>query len=272
MSEVLNIPQGGNRQGHWRFFPDGPRDGPTNMAIDEVLALGCARGWSPPSLRLYRWTVPTVSLGYNQPIHGEIDLHACRERGVPVVRRPTGGRALLHHQELTYSLVLPIPRGSRGVLEDYRWISHCLLLSLRRLGVTATLSRGNRTQGEAGGLCFISSSRYELTVDGRKLIGSAQRRWGGTLLQQGSLLIEIDHGAWITLFPQARDLELRATALTCILGRSPSWEELVKAMHEGFEEGARVELEPGGLTAREETMVRELVVERYATTEWTTRR
>ncbi|MFQ5846802.1 MAG: biotin/lipoate A/B protein ligase family protein [Candidatus Methylomirabilales bacterium] len=272
MSEGVNISRKGNQRGRWRFIPDGPRDGPTNMAIDEVLALGCARGWSPPTLRVYRWALPTVSLGYSQPVRGEVDLSTCRQRGIVVVRRLTGGRALLHEHELTYSLALPIAGGSRGVLQDYRWISHCLLLALKRLGVTAHLSRGDRTPGDARGLCFLSAGRYELTVDGRKLIGSAQWRFNRALLQQGSLLIAIDHPVWSAIFPQARGLEVRATALRVVLGRSPSWEEMVEAMRGGFEEGVGVALEPGRLTPREWRLVRRLVVERYGTPEWTLRR
>ncbi len=264
MSEIFTIPQVRNRSGHWRFFLDEPRDGPTNMAIDEVLALGCARGCSPPTLRLYRWSVPTVSLGLNQPLHGEVNLTTCRQWGVPVIRRPTGGRALLHENELTYSLAIPIPHGSRSVLQDYEWISKCLLLAMRRLGVTATLSRGDRTKGDAGGLCFLSPSRYELIVDGRKLIGSAQRRFSRTLLQQGSLLIEIDHAAWAALFQQGKELEARATALRPLLGRPLSWEEMVDAIRSGFEEGAGVHLEPGGLTAWEWAMVQEIALQGYA--------
>ncbi|MFQ5657203.1 MAG: biotin/lipoate A/B protein ligase family protein [Candidatus Methylomirabilales bacterium] len=271
MSEALHIPRSWNRSGRWRIFPDEPRDGPTNMAIDEMLVLGCAQGFSPPTLRIYGWSVPTVSLGYNQPLH-EVDLTACRQRGIPVVRRPTGGRALLHHQELTYSLVLPISSGSRGVLHDYQWIAHCLLLGLRKLGVAATLSRGDHSKADAGGLCFLSPSRYELTVDGRKLIGSAQRRFSQALLQQGSLLIQIEYSSWIALFPHGKELDARATALQPLLGRSPSWEEMVNAMRAGFEECTGVQLELGGLTAREWAMAQGLVTQRYGSHEWTSRR
>ncbi len=271
MDEVAGTPTV-FQSSHWRLLVDEPRDGPTNMAVDEALALGCDRGWSPPTLRAYRWTIPTVSLGVNQSIEGEVNLTACRERRVPVVRRPTGGRALLHDRELTYSLAIPILRGSRSVLHDYRWISHCLLLALQRLGVAATLSRGDPPKRETGGLCFLSSARYEIAVNGRKLIGSAQRRLSGALLQHGSLLIEIEHPAWNALFPQGRDLEARATALRVLLGRSPGWEELVEALRAGFEAGAAVTLEPGGLTSQEESVVQELVVKRYGATDWTFRR
>ncbi|MGH7370512.1 MAG: lipoate--protein ligase family protein, partial [Candidatus Methylomirabilales bacterium] len=137
MGEVAGTPTW-FQSSRWRLLVDEPRDGPTNMAVDEALALGCDGGWSPPTLRAYRWALPTVSLGVNQSIEGEVNLTACRERRIPVVRRPTGGRALLHDRELTYSLAIPILRGSRSVLHDYRWISHCLLLALRRVGVAAT--------------------------------------------------------------------------------------------------------------------------------------
>ncbi|MFQ5881296.1 MAG: biotin/lipoate A/B protein ligase family protein [Candidatus Methylomirabilales bacterium] len=272
MSEVSRIPRVQNQHGRWRFLLDEARDGPTNMAIDEVLALCCERGWSPPSLRLYRWITPTVSVGYNQPIHGEVDLTTCRQRGVPLVRRPTGGRALLHHQELTYSLALPIQKGSRGVLQDYRWISHCLILGLQMLGVAATMSRGDRSREASGELCFLTPSRYELTVNGRKLMGSAQRRFNRALLQQGSLLVQIDLAAWMALFPQGRELKERVTTLERLLGRSPSWEQMVEAIGGGFEEGAGVQLKVGGLTVREWALAQVLVVQRYGSPEWTFRR
>jgi lipoate-protein ligase A len=256
----------------WRLLVDEPRDGPTNMAVDETLALGCDGGWSRPTLRVYRWALPTVSLGVNQSIARAVNLTACHERQIPVVRRPTGGRALLHHRELTYSLAIPIVPGSRRVLHDYRWISQCLLLALQRLRVEAAMSRGDRPMGESGGVCFLSSARYELAVNGRKLIGSAQRRLNGALLQHGSLLIDLDYALWSELFPQGRDLESRATALNLLLGRSPSWEELVEALRGGFEAGIAVTLEPGGLTDTEESRVQELVATRYGTAPWTLRR
>lgn len=272
IQEVSSVSLAGKDAGQWRFLLDEPRDGPSNMAIDEALALACARGWSPPTLRLYRWAVPTVSLGYNQPIRADVNLSLCVRRGIPVVRRPTGGRALLHDRELTYSLALPIPTGSRGVLQDYRWISYCFLLALRRLGVAATFSRGTRITEEAGGVCFLSASRYELSVNGQKVLGSAQRRFSGALLQHGSLLIDVDHSVWTSLFPQARELRARATGLKAVLGRSPSWEEVVGAVRGGFEEGAKVFLDPGKLTIREQSLVEELVASRYQTPEWTSRR
>lgn len=272
MSKGLSVSMGGKRHSRWRFIRDEPRDGATNMAIDEVLASGCAQGCGFPSLRLYRWSGPTVSLGYNQLVEGQVDFTSCRQHGVPVVRRPTGGRALLHQYELTYSVAFPIPAGSRGVLRDYQWINTCLLLALGKLGVAATVNRGDRVGGAAGGVCFNSSSRHELTVNGRKLIGSAQRRYNHTLLQQGSVLIDIDHAAWNALFPQARELAVRATALRLVLGQPVSWDELAEAMRAGFEEGAHVELDADELTPQELRAAQTLVDTRYRSTDWTLRR
>lgn len=269
MSRGLSGNRSATRRSRWRLIRDEPRDGATNMAIDEVLASGCAQGCGFPSLRLYRWSVPTVSFGCNQRIQGQVDLTNCAQLGIPVVRRPTGGRALLHHHELTYSVACPIPAGNRGVLQDYQWISTCLLLALRKLGVAAALSRGDRTGDEAGGVCFNSSSRYELTVNGRKLIGSAQRRFKHTLLQQGSLLMDIDHAAWNALFPGARTLAVRATALRLELGRPVSWKEVSEAIRAGFEEGVGVQLDADEITPQEMEAAQALVDTRYRSTDWT---
>lgn len=272
MSEVKALFDLQDRRRPWRLIQDAPQDGPTNMASDEALLLSCQVGRSRPTLRLYRWSNPTVSVGYHQPIDGEVDLTACRQRGVSLVRRPTGGRAVLHHQELTYSLVLPIQEGSRGVLQDYRWISHCLLLGLKRLGLAAMMSRGGRSTGGCRGLCFLATSRYELAVNGQKLVGSAQRRLSRALLQHGSLLIAIDYAHWTALFPQGKELVHRATALEPVLGRRPSFEEVTEAILIGFRETGGVHFENGELTAEEFSLAQNLVARRYNNPEWTFRR
>jgi lipoate-protein ligase A len=242
------------------------------MAIDEALALSSEAGWDQPTLRLYRWSTPTVSVGYHQPIDGEVDLAACRHLGASVVRRPTGGGAVLHHRELTYSLVLPIQKGSRGVLHDYRWISNCLLFGLKKLGLAATLSQSERGARVSTGLCFLATSRYELTVNGQKLVGSAQRRLSRSLLQHGSLLIAIDYAYWTAIFPRGKELICRATALEPLLGRRPSCEELTAAIVTGFAESAGVHFENGELTAEEYRLAQNLVAQRYTSPEWTFQR
>jgi lipoate-protein ligase A len=160
------------------------------MAVDEMLLDGSATA-APFTLRFYTWRVPTVSLGYMQPWRQGVDAKLARRLGVDLVRRPTGGRAVLHSDELTYSLVGPSEHGplAGGVVETYRRVAEGLCAGLRQLGadvdVVRPVGRGER-RGRTGA-CFSSRSRYELTHHNRKLVGSAQRRSDGRVLQHGSM-------------------------------------------------------------------------------------
>jgi len=177
----------------WRVLVDAPAGGAWNMAVDEVLLDGVAAGATPPTLRFYEWTPPCLSLGYFQPID-VVDFDGCRALGVEVVRRPTGGRAILHDRELTYSVALPasVLGHDGGVLPSYYRLSLALQDGLRRLGVPATLAPESAASGPPvrGPVCFDRPSAHEILLQGRKLVGSAQMRRGGGLLQHGSILIE----------------------------------------------------------------------------------
>ncbi len=176
----------------WRLLVDAPASGAWNMAVDEVLLDGVAAGTTPPTLRFYAWTPPCLSLGYFQPFE-VVDLDGCRALGVEVVRRPTGGRAILHDRELTYSVALPASALGHdgGVLPSYHRLSLALQDGLRRLGVPATLAPESAGGAAAHGpVCFDRPSAHEILLQGRKLVGSAQVRRGGGLLQHGSILIE----------------------------------------------------------------------------------
>jgi lipoate-protein ligase A len=177
----------------WRLLIDGPAGGAWNMAVDEVLLDGVASGAAPPTLRFYQWRPACLSLGYFQPFD-VVNLASCRALGVEIVRRPTGGRAILHDRELTYSVALPaaVLGHDGGVLPSYYRLSLALQEGLRRLGVAAALAPESAVTGspEHGPVCFDRPSTHEILLDGRKLIGSAQMRRGGGLLQHGSILIE----------------------------------------------------------------------------------
>jgi lipoate-protein ligase A len=177
----------------WRLLVDAPAGGAWNMAVDEVLLDGVAAGCAPPTLRFYEWRPACVSLGYFQPF-GVVDLDGCRALGVEVVRRPTGGRAILHDRELTYSVALPalVLGDDGGVLPSYYRLSLALQEGLRRLGVAATLAPESAASGspDHGPVCFDRPSAHEILLGGRKLVGSAQVRRGGAILQHGSILIE----------------------------------------------------------------------------------
>ena len=175
----------------WRLLRDGARDAAENMARDEALLDSAERG-SPPTLRLYAWTRPTLSLGAHQP-GSDADLDACRRLGVDLVRRPTGGGAVLHDAELTYAVAARVGQGPfpASVIGVYERIAAALVAGLEGLGVSAESARAEGA-GRSPADCFARPSSREILVAGRKLIGSAQVRRRGAFLQHGSILIAFD--------------------------------------------------------------------------------
>lgn len=159
------------------------------MAADHALALCLAEGRAV--LRLYEWLGPTVSLGRNEPAAASYDRHAALARGIDFVRRPTGGRAVLHDSELTYAVVVPL-RALGGPRLAYRDVNACLAAALRELGVDASVTETGRTLRPDGGPCFAAAAPGEVVAHGRKRIGSAQARIGRALLQHGSILLGTD--------------------------------------------------------------------------------
>ena len=260
----------------WRYIRSGALAGPLNMAMDEVLALSCARGEGGPALRLYAWDPPTVSVGYGQPLAGEVDLEECRRLGLGVVRRMTGGRAVLHQHELTYAVAFPEGvLGPGGIQADYRRISRGLLLGLRRLGVPADLHRGPSGRGSASGVCFLAASRFELAVAGRKLVGSAQRRHRGAVLQHGSILLDLDPAAWEAALPALRHPAFRewtrsVATLAHLLGERPPLAPVAEAIRQGFEEALGHPLPESLPSPVEMEEATTLSRERYARPEWNT--
>ncbi len=186
----------------WRLIESGRGDAAYNMALDEAIAAAVRRGDSPPTLRLYGWCQPSVSLGSFQKIT-DIDRSYCAAHDVHVVRRPTGGRGILHGEELTYSFSAR-NEGlfSLGLLDAYRKISSAFSLGLQRLGLSVKIQtrRERGTNLARSPLCFQSTSYGELTINGKKLIGSAQKRWSEGFLQQGSIPFIVDHTALAAVF------------------------------------------------------------------------
>lgn len=286
----------------WRLLVHELADGHTNMAIDEAMMHTLAAGTAPPTLRFFRWRPPCVSLGYFQSAVSEVDLDACRRLGIDCVRRPTGGRAILHDAELTYSVVARAddPAVSGNILESYRKISLALLYGLRELGVAAEMkpagrqmmpaspgwASDNEGSGESGrrvatAACFDMPSDYEIAVAGRKLVGSAQTRLSGVLLQHGSLLIEVDPIQIFTVLRPppgteraevAQWLARRVTSLREELDRLVSFEEAATALRHGFAGALDVVLEPGELTDEEDRLTERLRAEKYSSEEWNLKR
>ena len=240
------------------------------MAVDEAL-LASVRQGGPPTLRFYRWSPACLSLGRNQPARGKYDLDAICIRGLDVVRRLTGGRAVLHDRELTYSVTMPdgllgSPRAA------YATINRALAAGLRRLGVPVALAPRTPHRVPAPSLapCFKEPVEGEITVGRRKLIGSAQYREGGATLQHGSLLLEGDQGEVLSLLqePESGAESTAFVTLAMFCDPLPSWETLTAELAAGWEEPLGVGLCPNPLSAREQQCAGRLAV-LYGAPAWT---
>jgi lipoate-protein ligase A len=266
----------------WRLIESPPFDGYRNMALDEALLEACAAGGSGfPVLRLYSFSPACVSLGAFQPWRGAVNPAFCRDRGIDLVRRPTGGRAVLHHRELTYAVVGRIgedPFGD-GVREIYRAISAALLTAFDSLGVRASVTGDAPSDGSfrEGAVCFTEPSRHEISAGPYKIAGSAQVRRRGAFLQHGSLPLEMDPDLLAGAMESAarRDgAEPRpdVRGLSQILERRISIPELVAAIRGGFAESLRASFAAGNPAEEERRRAEWLRAHRYLTTAWTRRR
>jgi lipoyl(octanoyl) transferase len=277
----------------WRLIQTPPAPGAWNMAIDEAILEAAGRGEVLPTLRLYAWNPPCLSLGVAQPA-ADVAWEAIRANGWEVVRRPTGGRAILHTDELTYSVASPQdePRLSGSVLESYRVLSQALLDALHLLNIPAQAlekpdgrpDRSSRPAGPGGAaqnpVCFEEPSNYEITVDGKKLVGSAQARRKEGVLQHGSLPLSGDLTRILQAlhFPdEAKRAEaaprLLARAMTAeqALGYPLDWDQAAQAFTHAFQQALNIQLLPGELTSGELQRAQELVEGKFASPQWTGR-
>jgi len=227
----------------WRLIIDGDLPGARNMARDVAKLEAVSAGESPPTLRLYGWDPPCLTVGRHQG-HEAADLDFCRTEGIDVVRRPTGGRALLHHLELTYAVIAPlgVEPLPRGLQDTYRKICSALVGAIRSLGVDAELTSGEVNLQLPGPRttvpCFEAPAGGEVVVRGRKLIGSAMRAHGSAILQHGAILLDWDSRLQAGSMGLADDLSLRAhvTTLYDELGRDEVRSDIEKTVVEAFSE------------------------------------
>lgn len=273
----------------WRFIDSGNCSPEFNMALDEALLDWNSEGKIPPTIRFYGWNPPTLSIGYFQKVEREIDLEAVKKYGLGFVRRPTGGRGVLHDQELTYSVIVSEehPEMPHTVTEAYRVISEGILQGFRKLGLDAYFAVPKTAEEREGlknprsAVCFDAPSWYELVVEGRKVAGSAQTRQKGVILQHGSILLDIDEDKLFDLFKypservkerMQRNFKNKAVAINALRENPVTIEEAKQAFKEGFEEGLNIVLEPYQLTDEELDYVHEIAEKRYKSDEWNFKR
>jgi lipoyl(octanoyl) transferase len=272
---------------NWRLIRTPVAAGAWNMAVDEAILEVSSRGLVPPTLRLYSWSPPCLSLGYAQPF-SDVDQSILEQHGWEVVRRPTGGRAILHTDELTYSVCGPLdePRLAGGVLQSYHVLAQALLDALHLLGIPAqadekpassALPAGQTSQNP---VCFEVPSNYEITVGGKKLIGSAQARRKEGVLQHGSLPLygDLTRIVQALVFPDAQARERaasrlleRATTAERILGRPLEWDQAAEAFALAFASRLNIHFQTAELSSQELEHAEALLVEKYANPAWTRR-
>jgi lipoate-protein ligase A len=271
------------QQTTWRLIEHPPAQGAWNMAVDETILESVNNRQSLPTLRLYAWQPACLSLGHAQPF-AEVNSQVLEAQGWDIVRRPTGGRAILHVDELTYSVIAPQsePRVKGGVLESYLRLSEALLEALRTLGLQpqANENGSNANPKAPNPVCFEVPSNYEVTVNGKKLIGSAQARRKDSLLQHGALPLHGDLTRIISAlkFPdaaaqaeaQAR-LLAHATTVELELGQAPTWEQARDAFRDAFHRVLNLDLQPAHLTEDEIHRAQERMHQKYAHPSWTER-
>jgi len=240
--------------------------GALNMGIDEALLGSVSRFEAEPTLRFYTWSPACVTVGYFQSLEEEVDLEACRRSGVDAVRRLTGGGAVFHDAELTYSIILPLSHelAPDDILESYRRICSGLVAGLDRLGVEASFEPLN-----------------DISVGGKKISGNAQTRRGSCLLQHGTILLDSDPDRMFSLLkvPAEKlkgklieDVKSRVTGLRSLLGREVSAAETAASIKEGCAEAWGAELVSGGLSAAEAKAAASFAAERFSSLAWNARR
>jgi lipoate-protein ligase A len=234
------------------------------MALDEALLEGVSSGAALPALRFFGWNPPAVSLGYFQGLEEEVDLDACRRHGVDVVRRISGGGAVFHHAEITYSLLMPLshPHAGSSIPESYRVLCAGVTAGLGRLGVKAVFAPIN-----------------DILAGGKKISGNAQTRRKGCLLQHGTVLLDLDAELMFSLLKVPRekltgklidDIAMRVTGLGSLLGRQVSYEEGSAALAEGFREALSLDYAAGDTAPSPEEEARALFLAetKFASPQW----
>ena len=276
-------------QQQWRLICSPPLSGAENMSIDEAILEAVGAGESLPTLRLYSWVPACLSLGYGQRFR-DVEESVLAENGWDVVRRPTGGKAILHTDELTYSVCARADHSlmEGGILPSYRRIAAALLAGLDRLAVGAeTREKYTAEKEPPGPVCFEIPSDWEITWEGKKLVGSAQvrrrdrDRARGAVLQHGTLPLEGDLRRIVQVLAFETESERQAAAgripnravtLSSALGRTVSWQEAAEAVVDGFTTTLGIRFRNGDLTAPESIRAGELHAEKYGNPEWVRRR
>lgn len=251
---------------YWRLLQTGYDTASSNMAIDKAILIANSTGQVPPTVRLYGWDPPAISIGYFQSLRDEIDIKTCERLGVGYVRRITGGGAVFHDKELTYSLVIPEshPEIPKNIMKSYGRICGAIIKGLGHLGIQSDYVPIN-----------------DIVAGGKKISGNAQTRKVGAVLQHGTILMDVDVDKMFSVLkvPNEKikdklisDVKQRVTSLRHILDREVDFEEVASAIKRGFQEEFHVKFMEGTLSQNERSLAKEFEKECFSTVEWNHRR
>ena len=258
----------------WCFILDKtPNKGSWNMAVDDYLFQSL--GEEPTTyLRFYQWERPTVSLGYSQKVSEVVDLDYCRKMGIDIVRRITGGKLVLHHQEVTYSICSSDSElFTQTLMDSYRLISEALMRGLEKMGVESSLAAATPSLYAKGRLpCFSHPAQNEIEVNDKKIIGSAQKRAGKKFVQHGSIPLEKDEELLksISLLNQEED-SINMTSLAGALGREVDFDWVVDHLQSGISEYFNISLIPKDFSEEDKAAIQKIQTVRYDNPAWTFR-
>lgn len=252
-------------ENNWRLINTNCNNAYLNMAIDEALLIS-----DKPVLRFYKWKPAAISLGYSQSIN-EINLNQCENLRIDYVRRLTGGKAVLHDKELTYSFIINENIMPKRIIDSYMLISNGILFALKLLGIDACM-KDSIEKSASSSICFNEPSYYEITVGNKKLVGSAQTRKNSKLLQHGSILLGTDIEKMCLLFNNCskKIINYSKKRITSLneLNKKIKYNDLTRALKKGFEENFQIRLFSDELTNNELRLAKKLCREKYSTKEW----
>ncbi len=270
----------------WRILVSGKCSPAENMAIDEAIFQNLIEGRSYPTIRFYDWDPPTLSYGYHQKVTKEIDFAEMKKLGFGYVRRPTGGRMVLHNNEVTYAIIAPISEHLAGsVLESYSAISKALAEGLKLIGIEVNFEKGSLSsahQRQSSNPCFASSSRFELNYKTKKIIGSAQIRKKNALLQHGSILLNYDQSQLAYVLPDisleqkerlANYLQKKTIAINQIIEEKIDFWQAVNYFIKGFKKNWPKDIffQANELIKSEKEVITNLMYSKYLTEKWNKR-
>lgn len=244
------------------------------MAVDEALFHSAVEGLAPPTVRLYGWSRPTVSIGFRQDLAKTCDLDACRRLRIDTVRRLTGGRAVLHDRELTYCVAAGAEKRFRGlsVREVYLWVNDVLRRAFERNGIPVdpAPSRADKAERALDDAlpCFAVPTRHEITSGGRKLVGGAQKWSRRGFVQHGSVLMELDGALWSKVWGQDAAALTEAVGVVELSQKRLSTAQLMPLVASEFERALGEPASEDELLPSEAEMATTLASEKYSSPEW----